>query len=142
MGSERIEIDLNIIPSPRVFHFVHPDLIVVLRFCDLCVDGSASRETSMISRRIGWTGAGGLWGFKFLVLSMDDFIAQRRSLLAVDHKAVYGKTIRMMNSKYKDIFNLQSESAAVREAYGHSSFGSGCLMARRLVEQGVTYVEV
>jgi|GEM_PF-1578728 len=70
MGGEHIEIDLNIIPSPRVFHFVHPDLIVVLRFCDLCVDGSASRETSMISRRIGWTGAGGLWGFKFLVLSM------------------------------------------------------------------------
>ena len=48
----------------------------------------------------------------------------------------------MMNSKYKDIFNLQSESAAVREAYGPGSFGSGCLMARRLVEQGVTYVEV
>jgi len=72
----------------------------------------------------------------------NDFIAQRRSQLAVDHKAVYGKTIRMMNSKYKDIFNLQSESAAVREAYGHGSFGSGCLVARRLVEQGVTYVEV
>ncbi len=70
MGGKRIEIDLNIIPSPRVFYFVHPDLIVVLRYCDLCVDGSASRETSMISRRIGWTGAGGLWGFKFLVLSM------------------------------------------------------------------------
>jgi len=70
MGGEHIEIDLNIIPSPRVFYFVHPDLIVVLRFCDLCVHGSASRETSMISRRIGWTGAGGLWGFKFLVLSM------------------------------------------------------------------------
>src|SRR5271157_3447264 len=62
MGGERIEIDPNIIPSPRVFYFVHPDLIVVLRFCDLCVDGSASRETSMISRRIGWTGAGGLCG--------------------------------------------------------------------------------
>jgi hypothetical protein len=72
----------------------------------------------------------------------NDFIAQRRSQMAVDHKAVYGKTIRMMNSKYKDIFNLKNESAAVREAYGHGSFGSGCLMARRLVEQGVTYVEV
>ncbi len=72
----------------------------------------------------------------------NDFIAQRRSQMAIDHKAVYGKTIRMMNSKHKDIFNLKSESAAVREAYGHGSFGSGCLMARRLVEQGVTYVEV
>src|SRR5271157_1183451 len=59
MGGEHIEIDLNIIPSPRVFYFVHPDLIVVLRFCDLCVASSGSRETSMISRRIGWIGAGG-----------------------------------------------------------------------------------
>ncbi|MGA9924201.1 MAG: DUF1501 domain-containing protein, partial [Isosphaeraceae bacterium] len=72
----------------------------------------------------------------------NDFIAQRRSQMAVDHKTVYDKTIRMMNSKYKGIFSLKSESAAVREAYGHGSFGSGCLMARRLVEQGVTYVEV
>ena len=30
----------------------------------------------------------------------------------------------------------------VRDAYGRGSFGSGCLMARRLVEQGVTFVEV
>jgi len=27
-------------------------------------------------------------------------------------------------------------------AYGKGSFGSGCLLARRLVEQGVSYVEV
>lgn len=72
----------------------------------------------------------------------DQFIAQRRTQPALDHKAVYGKTIRMMNSKYKDIFDLKSEPEAVREAYGKHSFGSGCLMARRLVEQGVTYVEV
>jgi hypothetical protein len=72
----------------------------------------------------------------------NDFIAQRRSQLAIDHKAVYGKTIRMINSKYQEIFNLQSESAEVRETYGQGSFGSGCLLARRLVEQGVTYVEV
>jgi uncharacterized protein (DUF1501 family) len=30
----------------------------------------------------------------------------------------------------------------VRERYGNNSFGQGCLMARRLVEQGVTFVEV
>jgi len=72
----------------------------------------------------------------------DQFIAQRRTQPAADHKAVYAKTIRMMNSQYKSIFDLKSEPAAVREAYGEHSFGSGCLLARRLVEQGVTYVEV
>ena len=72
----------------------------------------------------------------------NQFIAQRKAQAALDHKAVYSKTLRMMNSKYQDAFNLEKESAAVRDAYGRGSFGSGCLMARRLVEQGVTYVEV
>ncbi len=72
----------------------------------------------------------------------NDFIAGRRSQMAVDHKAVYSKTVRMMESKHKDLFNLKSEPAGMREAYGAGSFGSGCLLARRLVEQGVSYVEV
>jgi uncharacterized protein (DUF1501 family) len=72
----------------------------------------------------------------------NQFTAQRRAPMAVDHKAVYSKTLRMMNSKHKDIFDLNTEPAVVREAYGKGPFGSGCLLARRLVEQGVSYVEV
>ena len=72
----------------------------------------------------------------------NQFITQRKAQAALDHKAVYAKTLRMMNSRYQDAFNLEKESAAVRDAYGRGSFGAGCLMARRLVEQGVTYVEV
>jgi uncharacterized protein (DUF1501 family) len=48
----------------------------------------------------------------------------------------------MMNSRYRAAFELGGEPAAIRDRYGRGSFGSGCLMARRLVEQGVTYVEV
>jgi hypothetical protein len=72
----------------------------------------------------------------------NQFVAQRGAQAAVDHRAVYEKTLRMMNSRYSDSFNLASESPATRELYGKGSFGSGCLMARRLVERGVTYVEV
>jgi hypothetical protein len=72
----------------------------------------------------------------------NQFAAQRRAQAAVDHKAVYTKTLRMMNSRYQDCFNLDNEKSEVREAYGRGSFGSGCLLARRLVEKGVTYVEV
>ena len=61
---------------------------------------------------------------------------------AADHKAVYAKTLRMMKSRYAQAFRLDDEPATVRDAYGRGSFGSGCLMARRLVETGVTYVEV
>src|SRR5260370_38956762 len=39
-------------------------------------------------------------------------------------------------------FDLSSEPENVRQAYGHSAFGQGCLMARRLVEAGITFVEV
>jgi hypothetical protein len=72
----------------------------------------------------------------------DQFASVRHAQGAIDHKAVYGKTLRMMNSRYQDSFNLDQEPANVRDAYGRGSFGSGCLMARRLVEKGVTYVEV
>ncbi len=79
---------------------------------------------------------------KMLTTVEDQFIAQRKVQSASDHKAIYAKTLRMMNSKYQDAFNLKGEPDTVRDAYGRGSFGSGCLMARRLVEQGVTYVEV
>jgi uncharacterized protein (DUF1501 family) len=48
----------------------------------------------------------------------------------------------MMSSQYTQALSLNDEPPAVREAYGKGSFGSGCLMARRLVEAGVTFVEV
>ncbi len=71
-----------------------------------------------------------------------NFLGQKRGQAADDHKAVYAKTYRMMNSTYTKAFKLDDEPAAVRDAYGRNSFGSGCLMARKLVEAGVTFVEV
>ncbi len=79
---------------------------------------------------------------RMLGLVEDNFAAQHRGYSPLDHKAVYSKTIRMMNSRYTRTFNLEEEPPAVRDAYGRNSFGSGCLMARRLVEQGVSFVEV
>jgi hypothetical protein len=79
---------------------------------------------------------------KMLGLVEDNFIAQRRGQGAVDHKAVYRKTLRMMNSQYTRALKLDDVPDAEKERYGKNSFGAGCLMARRLVEMGVTYVEV
>ena len=39
-------------------------------------------------------------------------------------------------------FDLSQESKPMRENYGDTNFGAGCLMARRLIESGVTFVEV
>src|SRR6185437_14181693 len=39
-------------------------------------------------------------------------------------------------------FNLDEEPPILRDAYGRNLFGQGCLLARRLVERGVPFVEV
>jgi uncharacterized protein (DUF1501 family) len=39
-------------------------------------------------------------------------------------------------------FHLEEESPGLRESYGRTPFGQGCLLARRLVAAGVTFVEV
>lgn len=70
------------------------------------------------------------------------FIREGRGQAAVDHRAVYEKTRRMMTSRLLQAFNVRGEPEAVREKYGNNGFGQGCLMARKLVEAGVSYVEV
>ena len=57
-------------------------------------------------------------------------------------REVYAKAIRMMYAPRLKAFDLQDEPAATVRSYGDSDFGRGCLMARRLVEGGVKFVEV
>jgi len=59
-----------------------------------------------------------------------------------DHQTLYGQTARFVLSPRVRSFNLELEPENVREAYGRSPYGQGCLMARRLVEAGVPFVEV
>ena len=55
----------------------------------------------------------------------------------------YNAALLMMRPQTAKVFDLDDESAAVREAYGRrSGFGQGCLLARRLVQAGVRFVEV
>lgn len=70
------------------------------------------------------------------------FIDQRRGPAALDHAKILDKTLSLMTSSQMDAFKVDKESDAVRERYGKNSFGNGCLMARRLVETGVPFVEV
>jgi hypothetical protein len=54
----------------------------------------------------------------------------------------YESTLRLMKGKDLECFDLDKESADLRGKYGANRFGQGCLLARRLVEGGVRYVEV
>lgn len=62
--------------------------------------------------------------------------------LVSEHQKLYSKASQMILSPAMKTFDLSSESDQMRAAYGESEFATGCLMARRLVEAGVTFVEV
>jgi hypothetical protein len=59
-----------------------------------------------------------------------------------DHRALYKQSSRMVLSPRMKAFDLEQEPEPIRDAYGRTPFGQGCLLARRLVESGVTFVEV
>lgn len=58
------------------------------------------------------------------------------------HQSTIDRALTMMSSEQLNAFEIEKEPASVRAAYGDSSFGRGCLVARRLVEQGVHSIEV
>ena len=70
------------------------------------------------------------------------FLAERQLAAPLAHDTVYGKAVRLLRSEATKVFDLSDEPDAIRDAYGKGRFGQGCLMARRLVEQGVPFVEV
>lgn len=70
------------------------------------------------------------------------FSKQRPGLPTESHRSAYEQAVRMMRSPAMEAFDLNSESAEVRDAYGKTRFGQACLLARRLVERGVPFVEV
>ena len=58
------------------------------------------------------------------------------------YNGFYDDALALMKSKELKAFDLSGESEKQRAAYGDNSFGQGCLLARRLVESGVRFVEV
>lgn len=76
---------------------------------------------------------------KFL---QNDFSRRAKSESTDAHKANYDRAMRMISSNAKGAFKLDEEPAAIRDKYGRNRFGQGCLLARRLVERGVSFVEV
>jgi len=64
--------------------------------------------------------------------------AVRRTL----HEHTLSEAIALMGSEQLEAFAVDAEPQAVRDAYGDTPFGRGCLVARRLVETGVRSVEV
>jgi hypothetical protein len=58
------------------------------------------------------------------------------------HQTSFKRAVQLMHSDKTRAFELGNEPTKWRDAYGRTKFGQGCLLARRLVEAGVSFVEV
>ena len=70
------------------------------------------------------------------------FHESHRSEAAQAHASTLRRAVQLMTADQKQAFDLSREPQADRDRYGSGSFGQGCLLARRLVESGVRFVEV
>jgi Protein of unknown function (DUF1501) len=59
-----------------------------------------------------------------------------------EHNSLYDDALRLMRCEDLKAFDVKKEPTEVQSAYGTSRFGQGCLLARRLVEHGVRFVQV
>jgi hypothetical protein len=70
------------------------------------------------------------------------FHERRQSPTGLAHLSTLQRTRRMMQSKEAEAYDIGREPKASRAAYGKSRFGESCLLARRLIEVGVPFVEI
>jgi uncharacterized protein (DUF1501 family) len=72
----------------------------------------------------------------------DRFAATHAVPVVKNQRVVAEQAIRLMKTADRIAFDLGKETDATRKGYGEGRFALGCLMARRLVEAGVPFVEV
>ena len=72
----------------------------------------------------------------------NDFARAGAEALVAEHKTLYTRARKLMTSPKLKSFQLEGESQSIQDAYGTSAFGKGMLIARRLLESGVPFVEV
>ncbi len=69
-------------------------------------------------------------------------LASRGADRAFEARMASLETAYRMQTEAHEAFDLSRESQTTREAYGEGHFASGCLLARRLVERGVRFVQL
>ncbi len=70
------------------------------------------------------------------------FVQQTPHRDAAAYLKVQQDAASLMKSEDLKVFDISREDAKTQAAYGTHAFGKGCLLARRLVESGVRFIEV
>lgn len=71
-----------------------------------------------------------------------EFASQGASGQVRNHQQLYNKASKLVLSPQTKTFDLSDEPEELKKSYGNTDFGRSCLLARRLVESGVTFVEI
>ncbi len=71
-----------------------------------------------------------------------DFVTRHPGGPALSHQSAYERAVRLMRTSAGKAFDLHEENPKLRDRYGRNLFGQGCLLARRLVERGVPFIEI
>jgi hypothetical protein len=100
-----------------------------LKVQDLAVAEGVSREQAAARVRL-------------LRRLQEEFVPAHPDAVPRGHQASIERAVRLMRPSAAQAFDLGQEKPALRDAYGRNLFGQGCLLARRLVERGVPFVEV
>ena len=80
---------------------------------------------------------------KQLLTQLDEIQRRTESRSTQMHDSAYDRAFRLLTSpKAKQAFDLNQENEKQRDRYGRNTFGQSCLMARRMVENGVRFVTV
>jgi hypothetical protein len=79
---------------------------------------------------------------KLLEQMQADYANHGGKQAVADHQKVYAQAAKLVLSPKMQGFDIGQEPQNVKDAYGSSQFAQGCLLARRLIETGVTFVEV
>ena len=70
------------------------------------------------------------------------FVQQTPHRDAAAYLKIQQEAATLMKSEDLKVFDITREDAKTQAAYGSHTFGKGCLLARRLVEAGVRFIEV
>ena len=71
-----------------------------------------------------------------------EFHSQYNQKQVEAYDGLYEEAVKLMKSDDLKAFDIRQEPAKIRDGYGRNHFGQGCLLARRLVQHQVRYVEV
>lgn len=122
--------------------FLGPSWAPLVVSAESMEDEEVSFAVSNLSRRETVTESQADARMKLLTVLEHNFRQQRPSAAVDSHRESYEQAVRMMKSAAVGAFQLEDEDGTLRDAYGRNPFGQGCLLARRLLENGVSFVEV